>query len=110
MNHTERVPKDLELYGEPRYVLDLDVFHQLHCLNNILLAIAARVKEGKEPSSHVTHCLQYLRQMILCRADTTLEPVDPRLGPKAVQSAVTHTCRDWTRVYSLLEGASGRFL
>ncbi|KAF8319624.1 hypothetical protein DL93DRAFT_102863 [Clavulina sp. PMI_390] len=32
LNHTERVQDDTERLGEPRYIIDLDVFHQLHCL------------------------------------------------------------------------------
>ncbi|KAF8303389.1 hypothetical protein DL93DRAFT_2090270 [Clavulina sp. PMI_390] len=31
-NRTERIQNDVERLGEPRYLIDLDVFHQLHCL------------------------------------------------------------------------------
>lgn len=32
LNHTERITEDIEHYGEPRYLVGLDVFHQLHCV------------------------------------------------------------------------------
>lgn len=32
VNHTARPIGDVEYYGEPRYAVGLDVFHQIHCL------------------------------------------------------------------------------
>lgn len=29
---------------------------------------------------HVRHCIDYLRQSLICAADTTLEPIDEKLG------------------------------
>ncbi|KZV92303.1 hypothetical protein EXIGLDRAFT_675317 [Exidia glandulosa HHB12029] len=90
--------------GPDHRLFGISVFHQLHCLNNIRFAIAARVHNGTPPSSHVTHCLQYLRQMVLCRAETTLEPVDDTVVPETVRSSgVGHTCRDWKTLYDSLD-------
>lgn len=41
--------------------------------------------EGVEPGLHVKprhihHCLDYLRQSIMCHADANLEPIDMTLG------------------------------
>jgi len=41
--------------------------------------------DGVEPDihmspGHVRHCIDYLRQSIMCAADTNLEPIDPKLG------------------------------
>ncbi|KAG1798716.1 hypothetical protein EV424DRAFT_1332873, partial [Suillus variegatus] len=65
----------------------VSMFHQLHCLQMIRLALI------NGPNDHSGHCLNFLRQAILCNSDTTL---DPRLG-------VTHICRDWSQVYAYIE-------
>ena len=37
--------------------------------------------ENKRPDPHHTrHCFDYLRQSLMCNADTNLEPVDFKLG------------------------------
>jgi hypothetical protein len=41
--------------------------------------------------------------MILCAADTHLEPVIPYFPDKAVDSFGKHRCRDWQAVYIELE-------
>ncbi|KAJ8130700.1 hypothetical protein O1611_g2926 [Lasiodiplodia mahajangana] len=35
---------------------------------------------GHEASSHIRHCIDYIRQSIMCHADTNLEPVNFELG------------------------------
>lgn len=47
--------------------------------------------------------MNYLRQMILCRADTRLEPAYNIIGPRIVTSSITHTCNDWSAVYAAAE-------
>ena len=32
LNQTERLMGDMAKYGEPRYAVGLEIFHQLHCL------------------------------------------------------------------------------
>lgn len=54
------------------------------------------------------HCINYLRQLILCQPDLTLEPqsyfLHDQLHKQGVDGlGVTHTCRDWTQVYAALE-------
>ncbi|KAH7123581.1 hypothetical protein B0J11DRAFT_529353 [Dendryphion nanum] len=43
---------------------------------------------------HIGHCLDYLRQSLMCAADTTLEPVDPVRGG-VTGWGVSHTCRSY---------------
>jgi hypothetical protein len=62
----------------------LAVFHQLHCLDAIRHGYYAAV-DGTEPvhfakPGHIRHCIDYLRQSIMCNADTNLEPIDPDLN------------------------------
>ncbi|EMD84701.1 hypothetical protein COCC4DRAFT_77040 [Bipolaris maydis ATCC 48331] len=93
-------------------VRGLDMFHKLHCL------IALREEftklsldsdrhlffQGQKPESmaaelHLGHCFDFLRQGILCAADSTLEP----LGPGYTETdgtGVSHQCYDWTVLMS----------
>lgn len=61
----------------------VSVFHQLHCLYTIRRAYFAETIGSEEledfdfghnRTEHVTHCLEYLRQSLLCVADSTVEP------------------------------------
>ncbi|KAH8101717.1 hypothetical protein BXZ70DRAFT_999655 [Cristinia sonorae] len=53
---------------------------------------------------HATHCLNYLRQTILCSADVTLEP-EVVEGSRDVGEGVgvVHVCCDWSKVYDFVE-------
>ncbi|MCJ1330825.1 hypothetical protein MMC10_007512 [Thelotrema lepadinum] len=76
------------------YVSTLSVFHQLHCLNTIrrayyyaqntttttTTAILLPEPLALTRRSHVRHCFDFLRQNIMCAADTNFEPVDPVTG------------------------------
>lgn len=65
----------VNLYEDgPGYMMT--VFHQLHCLSYI----AEHYQQGyagmnltAEVAHHTSHCFNYLRQGIICSADTTLE-------------------------------------
>ncbi|KAH7322528.1 hypothetical protein B0I35DRAFT_476471 [Stachybotrys elegans] len=65
----------VNLYEDgPGYMMT--VFHQLHCLSYI----AEHYQQGYagtnltgEVAHHTSHCFNYLRQGIMCTADTTLE-------------------------------------
>lgn len=77
------------------------LFHQLRCLDIIRRAY---IGSGEEDLTAVSrHCLNYLRQMVLCRGDLRLEPVVDPFSKHAVQPWGKHTCDDWTAVYSAYE-------
>ncbi|KAI0187899.1 hypothetical protein EV127DRAFT_462591 [Xylaria flabelliformis] len=62
----------------------LAVYHQLHCLDAIRHGYWA-ARDGIEPGKkaepgHIRHCIDYLRQSIMCNADTNLEPINDDLG------------------------------
>lgn len=50
------------------------------------------------------HCLDLLRQAILCASDTTLDPIDSdgEEGKGADRVGTVHVCRDWEKVYELM--------
>jgi len=115
------------------------LYHQLHCLNSLRKYVArgsvshfslsswpalinahwelgSELRLDREVVTHAGHCLDYLRQAILCHADTTLEPVHDIVVPadplrntsqhtdKVAQGwDVLHRCKDWTFVRDALE-------
>ncbi|KAH7884155.1 hypothetical protein F5I97DRAFT_1662973 [Phlebopus sp. FC_14] len=88
----------------------LTMYHELHCLNRIREAIADEGNRDEHiMSTHVHHCLNYLRMMALCRADLTLEPaVYDEEGRVSVSLDRTHVCSDWTTVFDEAEKTSGK--
>lgn len=92
--------------GPDRVPYGLTMFHQLHCLDMIrtsLLSVSASQGASIPLPIHTKHCLGYLRQMVLCAADTHLEPVIPYLPEKAVDSFGLRRCRNGQAVYGELE-------
>jgi len=95
-------------FGE---LYDISMFHQLHCLTQIrsylfTLQIAMNrnntqeifdiILAPKEP--HVFHCLDYLRQGVMCVGDMTIEwPREESDGRRfAVDGwGVQHQCKSW---------------
>lgn len=85
----------------PRHRLfGVSMFHQLHCLDKMRRAVV------QEPPSewerwHTQHCLNYVRQMLLCASNLRLEPVEVvfehgRERMKADGLGLEHRCRDWS--------------
>ena len=79
--------------------------HQLHCLDILRIGY---VTNRTGFAHHFEHCLHYLRQALLCHADTTLEVTKPilvhgtwKLRTNGVGSV--HRCRDWTALRRYLD-------
>ena len=84
----------------PGYMMS--VFHQLHCLSYL----AEHFQQGyggirleKEIAHHSAHCFNYIRQSLMCAADTTLEG-ESEEGPG---EGSIHECMDYD---ALLEWAN----
>lgn len=79
----------------------VSMFHELHCLRGLRASLAG--DEGIFDSSHMHHCFNYLRQLILCQADLTLEPGDfeTRDLHQSLMGS-THICKDWETIYAYL--------
>jgi Mycotoxin biosynthesis protein UstYa len=86
--------------GPHRQPYSISLFHQLRCLDIIRRDIVGSLPpEGNKLSRH---CLNYMRQMVLCRADLAVDPILGRdLGAEV--HADTNQCVDWRRVYRELE-------
>ncbi|KAJ4163225.1 hypothetical protein LMH87_004967 [Akanthomyces muscarius] len=85
--------------------------HQLHCLATIREMIKSydRSEVPAYASGHAYHCLNYLRQDVLCAADTTFEYGHPvwNVERNFIQYefsgiGAVHQCRDWNTVKEFL--------
>jgi hypothetical protein len=95
----------------------VSMYHQIHCLNSFRKMFNGRnASRFEHDSMHALHCLSYLRQMVLCNADATLEPtftgrnVDGRQTTAAYGTGVTHQCRNWVQVREFVEGNYEEFM
>ncbi|KAI1831337.1 hypothetical protein DTO013E5_6428 [Penicillium roqueforti] len=88
------------------YMVGLDVYHQLHCLVRIhTSAIRYLHREHynmteENLGQHIDHCLDGLRQYIMCNADVVLNTFDwipnfPRPWPNF---QVVHECVNWEAI------------
>lgn len=79
----------------------VSMFHQMHCLRVLNLAFT---KAKLATPGHLHHCLNYLRQGALCHADISLEPGDfEQRNFTRQRTGATHTCKDWSKVYPIVE-------
>jgi hypothetical protein len=91
-------------------LIQLDVFHQLHCLNAVRNIVYGTNKwynpDDRQDQIHIDHCLDYIRQVLMCHADVT--PIvhkkrnpgyNPLLPPWQPNFHVTHTCRNFDKIH-----------
>jgi hypothetical protein len=81
------------------------MFHQMHCLQRIRSALV-----HGDPSHHTRHCINLLRQTVLCASDTTLDPLNAANGKGTDGLGVVHVCRDWQKVYDFVEENQLRYM
>ncbi|KAJ7057152.1 hypothetical protein C8F01DRAFT_1257073 [Mycena amicta] len=96
--------KTWPVVGEPgNYVIALEVFHQLHCLD----MIRQRLHPGGGnytaiSEKHMRHCIGAIRQALMCSADIT--PIVWQWSThfkEAIQrDDLVHTCRDFDSIQS----------
>lgn len=85
---------------EQENVYMISGMHQLHCLKELQTSLISGGDVANDTAGlhHALHCLNYLRQGVLCAADRTLEGPDenPQLGESPLRGwGVTHTCNSW---------------
>ncbi|KAF8873604.1 hypothetical protein CPB84DRAFT_1737235 [Gymnopilus junonius] len=112
--------KTYPIKDDPGYYLGgLDVFHQLHCLNNVRRALH-RDHYGNDTDldeEHVSHCIDTIRQSLMCSADTSVNvwQWSTELSAVVGYSTQAHSCRnfeklrDWARSRRLHKWIDIRF-
>jgi len=80
----------------------LAMTHEDHCLRLIRAVLA---NPSISQASAMPYCLNYLRQMILCTPNLTLESPDAFYDSHNFTTArhgSVHVCKDWRKVYAAL--------
>ena len=92
------------------------MFHSLHCLNSLRKAADNQVDmqyqrlQANFTQLHISHCVEQLRQAILCHGDLTPVTLRPIYNPERNslnllgETEYLHTCRDWKIFKKLLHG------
>ncbi|KAI0686661.1 hypothetical protein C8T65DRAFT_835453 [Cerioporus squamosus] len=87
--------------GPEHRPFSVSMFHEYHCLRVMRAGLAGNYRP--QTITHIGHCLVYLRQMILCDPDLTLEPPDALARDLEVERAgAIHVCKDWRQVYDAM--------
>ncbi|KAI0710881.1 hypothetical protein C8Q76DRAFT_739020 [Earliella scabrosa] len=75
----------------------VSMMHQLRCLDVVREQLTRPVRERDvEPTRH---CLNYLRQMVMCRGDLHFDPYQYAHPINAVHPHAVRRCKDWRAVY-----------
>jgi len=86
--------------GDDKQPYTVSMLHQLRCLDILRKGAIERVNKGLAHSNKPTdlqhHCVNYLRQMVLCRANTEVEDV---VGKPEKIILYQQQCMDWEAVY-----------
>ncbi|KAJ7589608.1 hypothetical protein C8J56DRAFT_1004308 [Mycena floridula] len=84
--------------GPEHRAFAIAMFHEMHCLHVLRFNLAK--KTDHKLSLHVHHCLNYLRQFILCSPNLTLEPPDVLTRDfEKERVGATHVCPNWAVMY-----------
>ncbi|KAJ7158962.1 hypothetical protein C8R43DRAFT_1124603 [Mycena crocata] len=107
-NKTHAIPGD-----EGHYIAELDVFHNLHCLNKIRMALDPDyypewristtnhwIPSQKNATQHVSHCVDWIRQTLQCSSDTSVIvwQWDDTQNRNTFRGDVAHTCRKFDKI------------
>jgi len=96
----------LNIDGKGGRVVAISVFHQLHCVN----LLRRRIWDAEEsiPQSthplrvpHLDHCLDYLRQVLMCNGDLSPNTFSVAPGGKGYVPSFneSHQCRDFEKIF-----------
>ena len=90
-----------------KYIVGLDVFHQLHCVNLfrklVYPSVFPEIQVGggdEDALDHLEHCYDQLRQSIICHSDlaTIYWEWMPERNRAYGNTRTTHTCRNFEKV------------
>ncbi|KAH8812841.1 hypothetical protein F5884DRAFT_856135 [Xylogone sp. PMI_703] len=107
----DRLPYETaaNIYRNNEYVVEMNVFHQLHCLHGLreqLWNPRSISWRNNEPVGwwefHMNHCIEHLRQTLICHADIT--PQRFRWSEEdyaySLDQEQQFMCRDWDQIWN----------
>ncbi|KIM96586.1 hypothetical protein OIDMADRAFT_58897 [Oidiodendron maius Zn] len=85
------------------YVVGFDMFHTLHCLNQLRKAFHPEyypVVPSAIGDAHRDHCIDHIRQQIMCSGDMTAYGTryQPSVNHNYADSDVVHICRNFDKL------------
>jgi hypothetical protein len=91
------------------YIVELDVFHQLHCLNSLRkltypdvyeVDLTSGSEEAAENIYHMEHCYEQLRQSLQCSSDisTIFWEWSEKKQKMFGNVRTTHTCKNFDKI------------
>ncbi|KAJ7028059.1 hypothetical protein C8F04DRAFT_69278 [Mycena alexandri] len=84
--------------GSEHRAFDVAMFHETHCLHALRFYLG---EYTVKLAPHFQHCLNYLRQFILCSPNLTLEPPDVLTRDfETDRVGATHVCLNWEIMYA----------
>jgi hypothetical protein len=98
------LPEDGHTTRIDEAIYTVTMFHQLKCLDLIREEYVTRSPIAVA-SGAVQHCMNYLRQTLLCHPNLTLEKAITPVGE--VETRFDTVCRDWTKLYDHVEQQKG---
>lgn len=88
-------------------IVGVSFVHQLHCVNRLRQGYYSALNgtENAQTTHHIRHCLEYLRQTIMCHVDTNLEYREEHPVTKEVSTSgyTDHQCRDFGEMFDFVE-------
>ncbi|TVY80492.1 Oxidase ustYa [Lachnellula suecica] len=104
--------KRIEDDAEEAEIYSVSMTHQLHCLG-VLRDVIIKYSKGDKSrfagAGHEYHCLDYIRQAVLCAGDTTLDHAEIEYNPDGSElrygftgANATHRCRNWDAIKEIL--------
>ncbi|KAK4545972.1 hypothetical protein LTR36_002536 [Oleoguttula mirabilis] len=91
-----------------QHIVVIEMFHQLHCVSMLrdLIYSDGQANPYNETewwrAGHIDHCIDYIRQIIMCHGDLTPMPLvyDPRGHPQyGPNFRVIRTCRNFDKIF-----------
>jgi hypothetical protein len=88
------------------YLVTLDVFHTLHCVNKVRKSYYSDYYHDPNPlpdqQEHFDHCIDLLRQVIMCHGDVSLHTYGWKDNYRWPWPSMRteHQCRNWDRLMS----------
>lgn len=86
--------------------MELAVFHHLHCLNELRMALdngnhesIPRNENHHQDKVHLNHCVDQIRQALMCHSDLTPVPMKELEGEAELGNSQEHTCRDFDAIW-----------
>lgn len=118
-SHSVKAPSSWG-FGDDAYIAQVEVFHQIHCLNELRKELFYDYYYHNAPRnelhiSHKTHCIHILLQSLMCNADVGIithnwiydeKYSDPKTRPFP-DFSVEKKCRDFDSILRWLEEDGG---